>query len=295
MSRMMKSPKIVFLALMLGTSACSKSPQKKKDDPVNNFGNGAVSDMVQCVRAKCDPGRPQLYVNGVSTPRLTAEINQAVNWQISGRSTMYPGRSYAALRMDFNPQMPRLTVRQSTGMLSGSDSIAVSGQLTAAELQAGSTATVVVRDMTACQVLSTGSANATGNSVCNNSSQPTQYDTTLTATVSVSNNAYNPNGPYAQIPGTPNNMTPNNSMDNLGMRIGIAAVLGGLQALFGQNNNAAGVLGGSVNGAIQGLNQYPYAGGTSNMYNGNGYYNQNAYQPNNNSGYNNGPNNIRGY
>ena len=199
------------------------------------------------------------------------------------------------MRLDFNPAMPRLTVRQSTGTVSSGDVINVSGQLTQAELQSTGTATVVVRDMTACEVFARASSNNTTNSSCNNASQPSQYDTTLTASVSFTNNTYNPYGPNTTVPGGVNNNT-----TDLGTRIGIAAALGGLQALFGQNSGATGILGGAVNGAISGLNQGTYSGGTSNMYNGGAYYNPNAYQsnqyqPNPNSGYNNQNNYIRGY
>ncbi len=280
---------------MLAISACSPSSPKKTDNPTNGNYNGATGDMVQCTVSNCQPGRPQLYVNGMNTPRLTADINQPVNWQITARSTTYTGRSYAAMRLDFNPAMPRLTVRQSTGTVSSGDVINVSGQLTQAELQSTGTATVVVRDMTACEVFARASSNSTANSSCNNASQPSQYDTTLTASVSFTNNTYNPYGPNTTVPGGVNNNT-----TDLGTRIGIAAALGGLQALFGQNSGATGVLGGAVNGAISGLNQGTYSGGTSNMYNGSAYYNPNGYQsnqyqPNPNSGYNNQNNYIRGY
>ena len=288
-------PGMYFLLTMLAVSACSPSSPKKTDNPTNGNYNGATGDLVQCTVSNCQPGRPQLYVNGMSTPRLTGDINQPINWQITARSTTYTGRSYAAMRLDFNPAIPRLTVRQSTGTVSSGDVINVSGQLTQAELQSTGTATVVVRDMTACEVFSRASNNGTTNSSCNNASQPSQYDTTLTASVSFTNNTYNPYGPNTTVPGGVNN----NSTD-LGTRIGIAAALGGLQALFGQNSGATGVLGGAVNGAISGLNQGTYSGGTSNMYNGGAYYNPNAYQsnqyqPNSNSGYNNQNNYIRGY
>ena len=303
MAGLMKLPPLpgkYFLLTMLAISACSPSSPKKKDDPTNGNYNGATGDLVQCTVSNCQPGRPQLYVNGMNTPRLTSDINQPVNWQITARSTTYTGRTYAAMRLDFNPAMPRLTVRQSTGTVSSGDVINVSGQLTQAELQSTGTATVVVRDMTACEVFSRASNNGTTNSSCNNASQPSQYDTTLTASVSFTNNTYNPYGPNTTVPGGVNNNT-----TDLGTRIGIAAALGGLQALFGQNSGATGVLGGAVNGAISGLNQGTYSGGTSNMYNGGAYYNPNAYQsnqyqpnqyqPNPNPGYNNQNNYIRGY
>ncbi len=290
---LIKWPGMFFLPMCLVASGCSPSPSKKPD-ATGNVGYGTMGDMVQCTTGNCNPGQPQLYVNGMSTPRLTADVNQPVNWQITARSTMYSGRSYAAIRLNFNPAMPRLTVRQSTGTVSGGDAITVNGQLTAADLQSSGTATVVVRDMTACQVLATGSNSGGGSSACTSASQTSQYDTTLTATVSFTNNTYNPYSPNSAIPG---GTTMANNGPDLATRIGIAAALGGLQALFGQNNSPTGVLGGAVNGAITGLNQGTYVGGTSNMYNGSAYYNPNSYQPNSgtNSSYNNGTNYIRGY
>ena len=297
MTGLMKSPATMVLAMILVTSGCSPSAPKKTDNPSNMGPNGSVGDMVQCTQAQCPPGRPSLYVNGVQTPRLSADVNAPVNWQVTARSTIYPGRSYAALRLDFNPPMPTLTVRPNTGTVNAGDAILVSGTLNAAALQANSSATIVVRDMTACQMASGGSAANSVNSICGNPAQPSQFDTTLTAPVATSNNTYSPYGPYAPVPNgsTINNNFANNSPD-LGTRLGIGAGLGALQALFSQNNNnTIGVLGGAVNGAMVSLNQNPYGGAASNLYSGNAYYNPNAYGYSNMGTYNNGYQPAPGY
>jgi hypothetical protein len=300
-----KKPKNLFLSLILFISACDSSEPSKSEEPQYGYGS-AMGDMVQCTVNDCQPGSPSLTVNGMSSPRLYADVNQPVSWQVTARSSRFPGRTYAALRMDFNPPMPRLQIRQSLGTVTGADSISVSGQLTQADLQANSVATVVVRDMTACQVM------ARGANVCSNPSQPSQYDTTLTASISVQNQTYNRYSPYSTIPGGSNmNYSNNNNMD-VGTRLGVGAALGALQSLLGgTNGNPTGVLGGALNGAMNGLNANNYSGGYNNIYSGSGFYNNsngypsspygNSYQQNSygqpyNSGNSYNPyNSIRGY
>ncbi len=297
MTGLMKSPGTMILAMILVASGCSPSAPKKTDNPSNMGQNGSMGDMLQCTQAQCPPGRPSLYVNGIQTPRLSADINAPVNWQVTARSTMYPGRSYAALRLDFNPPLPTLTVRPNSGMVSSGEAILVSGSLNAAALQTNATATVVVRDMTACQMASGGSSANSANTACGNPSQPSQFDTTLTAPVTMSNNTYSPYGPYSTVPNgtTINNNYPNNNSD-LGSRLGIGAGLGALQALFSNNNSSPlGVLGGAVNGAMVSLNQNPYGGAASNLYSGNAYYNPNGYGYNNMGNYNSGYQPAPGY
>ncbi|MEY4630299.1 MAG: hypothetical protein RIQ81_419 [Pseudomonadota bacterium] len=273
-----------------GLVSCKSSePPKNADQRPFPSGSGATGDTVQCSSASnCQPGSPQLLVNGMISPRLVGDVNQQISWQISARSSMYPGRAYAAMSLTFSPSLPRLTVRQPTTTLSGSDTISVEGRLTTADAQASSTARIVVRDMTACKVVSGANSQA-----CNNISPATQFDSTLTASVSFSSNNYTPYGPNAVIP----NGTNNNTGPDLGTRIGIAAGLGGLQALLGGDPSLTGILGGVVNGAVGSLNSGSnnYSGGTGNMYNGNGFYNQNSYQPNNQQNGYQQNNYIRGY
>jgi hypothetical protein len=297
MTGLMKSPGNLFLAMMLAVSGCSSSAPKKTDNPSNNGQNGALGDLLQCTKSQCPPGRPTLYVNNTPSPRLSVDMNAPVNWQVTARSSMYPGRTYAALRLDFNPALPTLQVRQSTGMVNGGESITVTGNLNAAALQSNPTATVVVRDMTACQMMAGGTPQNSANSPCNNAMQPTQYDTTLTAPVTLTNNAYSPYSPYSSVPnGSTINNNFNNNGPDLGTRLGMGAGLGALQALFSNNNSSlTGVLGGAVNGAMVSLNQNPYGGGTSNLYSGNAYYNPNGYGYNNMNNYNSGYQTNPGY
>jgi hypothetical protein len=282
-------PVCLMLAVSWVSSCKSSSPPKKDGPkPSSPYSQGAMGDTVQCTSAAdCRPGTPSLTVNGMVTPRLVGDVNQPISWQISAKSSMYPGRTYAALRLQFSPALSKLTVRQPTTTLTGSDTISVDGRMAASDAQLTSTATIVVRDMTACNVVSGNNSQS-----CLSPSQTTQFDSTLTASVSFSSSNYDPYSPNAVIPGG----NTNNNNGDLGSRIGIMAGLGGLQALFNGDGSLLGVLGGVVNGAMSGLNtgMNNYSGGSSNLYNGNGFYNQNGYQQNNRPGYQQN-NYIRGY
>jgi hypothetical protein len=283
------APVSLMFFLLWVTSCKSSSPPKKDSPNPSPFNQGTLGDTVQCASAAdCKPGSPSLMVNGMVTPRLVGDVNQQISWQISAKSSLYPGRSYAALRLQFNPVIQKLTVRQPTSTLTGSDNISVDGKLAATDAQLTSTATIIVRDMTACKVTSGNDSQS-----CFNPAQTSQFDSTLTASVSFTNSNYNPYSPNAVIPDSGNN---NSSGNDVGSRIGIMAGLGGLQALFNGDGTLLGVLGGMVNGAISGLNtgMNSYSGGTSNLFSGNGFYNQSGYSQNNTQGYQQN-NYIQGY
>lgn len=221
----------------------------------NGTNPGFGGDYTQCTTSSCPASNPQVYVNGIATPNLTANVNQAVSWSISGKDSLYSSRSFAVVRASFNPTVPGLNIQQNSGTLYPGGAVSISGQLTASQVNTSSTLSVVIRDMTACQVLSGGNAS----SMCGSATQTTQYDKTATAYLSVANNQYNPNG---TLPGI------NNNNGNLGTRIGIAVGLGALQSLL----SGGDILSGALGGLQSGLQSNPQTGGLLNLFSNGGAY-----------------------
>lgn len=250
-----------FFAIGLLTN-CSSPPAKKKP-PTSSYGpgSGLGADYSQCTSSSCPKANPQVYVNGVATPNLTAQINQPVNWSISGKDPLYSGRSFAVVRASFNPTVAGLNVQRNANTLYAGGSVTVTGQLTNAQISTSSSLSVVIRDLTACEVLS----GTTGSATCSNASQTTQHDTTATAYLSVANNSYNPNG---TVPGI------NNNTGDLGTNIAIMAGLGALRAILNPSGGGVGdVLNGALNGALSGLQSNPQTGGILNLLSNGGVYN----------------------
>lgn len=237
-------------------AGCESPPaQKKAPSPNNNTNPGLGADYSQCTASSCPASNPQVYVNGIATPNLTANVNQAISWSVSGKDSLYSSRSFAVVRASFNPAVAGLNIQQNSGVLSPGGGISISGQLTAAQVNTSSTLSVVIRDMTACQVLSGGSSG----SICSSATQTTQYDKTATAYLSVANNQFNPNG---TLPGI------NNNSGDLGTRIGIAVGLGALRSLL----SGGDILSGALDGLQSGLQSSPQTGGLLNLFSNGGAY-----------------------
>lgn len=221
----------------------------------NGTNPGFGGDYTQCTTSSCPASNPQVYVNGIATPNLTANVNQAVSWSISGKDSLYSSRSFAVVRASFNPTVPGLNIQQNSGTLYPGGAVSISGQLTASQVNTSSTLSVVIRDMTACQVLSGGSSSG---SICSSATQTTQYDKTASAYLSVANTQFNPNG---TVPGI-------NNGGDLGTRIGIAVGLGALRSLL----SGGDILSGALDGLQSGLQSSPQTGGLLNLFSNGGAY-----------------------